>query len=269
MKLFILIPLLLNGLTAISQINQFINFSGNYSIIQDYKAYSSDMLANEMYFLYDSKPGFNFSYGIKKDIGKKMAIKAGAGISMLNFKKRIKTDESSTMDIDMVRDYYLMIENNQIENTEIIDYKVYGNKVYSIEYKGNTQIYYFSVPLQFSYELISNRICIIAGLSPSFILISRQYIPESTQNDEMTLYTSDGLNNTVVYSNIDIEARIYKNLWLKTGIQHSFSCIYDDIEGRFLVPKYKGSEYSENVISKYAFANLLEVGFVYYLKGLE
>lgn len=65
---------------------------------------------------------------------------------------------------------------------------------------GKTNIFYFTFPINFYYELIKNKISIGEGLSPSVVMHSKQVFWQNF-NQEAPGNSSDGLNNVIYNTN--------------------------------------------------------------------
>ena len=241
---FLIILIVIIRISGYSQINVFVEASVNYSFLQDievtneniqyspssgYRVYSpswSKLIEN-----YDSKPGFDILVGIQKDINKKFNIETGLGYSMINYKRK---DETFFDNYSFNNPFNISVYNGISVGQPFGNITSTGGSIIEPNEKiGNTNISYLTIPINFNYLIIQNKLSIGVGISSSIIIHSKQFkinynIYNRNTSEKNT--TSDGLSNYVLSGNFNIDYCLTKKIWITAKYQHAFSPVYDKAE---------------------------------------
>jgi hypothetical protein len=254
--------------TLHSQINFFMEISGNYMLLRTQEGDPDPLPVNNYlpgfypinqpeYIAvenFNSKPAFNVNLGISKSLFQKFSMEAGLGVSQMNFRRTISIEELNEQE-ENIPDNTPELFGVEIIFTDY-DSLVTEDRTYiggTSENAGKTRITYLTLPIRFCFSPLE-RLSVGIGITPSVVLYSSQIFTNTNITykysdvpimywSEDTLYgsreivvetqeyedrSSNGFTNVLWSGTVSINYNLFHKLWVSAQYQHSFTPIYDE-----------------------------------------
>lgn len=218
----------------------FVKATGNFSILPT----SSEDVENPGYnFTYyenfDGRMGFGVFAGRNQNIGQNFSIDFGVGIDNLVYKRNLDVDmevqqkslQQKSTSFDGICEKQNIIASGG-PNVRLLKS---GNTLKSMAdfkygfYNSRVRLYYLSLPVHFNYRIMANRLTAGAGITPSFLAYSNQFIQDDRYYyvEEYEDTSSDGLSNFVISANVNLSIRISGHVWATASLHQGLTPVYD------------------------------------------
>lgn len=215
--------------------------TGNFSILPTSSEDVEDQEYNFTYYEnFDGRMGFGVFAGRSQNIGQKFSIDFGVGIDNLVYKRNLDVDievqQNSLQQKSTFFDGNCGKQNNIASHGLNVRPLKSGNNLKNMVdfkygfYDSRVRLYYLSLPVHFNYRIIANRFTAGAGITPSFLAYSKQFIQDDTYTSVEEEYedtSSDGLSNFVISANVNLSVRISGHVWATASLHQGLTPVYD------------------------------------------
>lgn len=211
-KKLIFIPVLLISLNISAQLQFFVEASGNFSLISQYKAVqitevTSDRFDYGMFRTntygagYNNKPGAGLTAGLQYFFTQEnISIDAGIDFNNANFHQKLTTETSY---------FYASKKDNTLVKAE--------NPLPSMTSKAdNHSLYMLSLPVSFSYYFLEDKLSVSLGAVPGLLIYNTGGSGASAD-----------FNKATVGIQVQLRYQVAPQWWLMGGFQEYSTKLYD------------------------------------------
>lgn len=195
MKRILTISLLSLSLGAFTQIKVSFSAGGNYTFIPTQTKESTSLSSsNSIGFIstteefsiqekFKSKPGFEMSLEISKEVKERIMFSTGIGFGVFNFKRKINLEQPEIQNNGLSGGLFGFSFNGIVpaDRLQVIE---------NTDNYGNTQLSYISIPIMAKYSFLDGKLYAGLGLNNAFLIGSKEIVNEvqfiSNFNDPAT-----------------------------------------------------------------------------------
>lgn len=177
---------------------------------------------------YLSKPGFELSVGLSKDLGK-FEVLSGLGFSIIRYNKL-----SSLSFIKEPQTVYT--ENGEVIFGSPIGYSdnnlpvLYRDANYlsklNINNNTETSLYFINLPIKIRYMILKEKVAVSIGLSYAHLLHSKE-----TLYDQKIINSAE-INHSLFSSDFGLSYNISGTIWANARFQQGITAIYNSSEAK-------------------------------------
>lgn len=196
---------------------------------------------------YDTKPGFDFGFGVDAFTFKRFFVHARVGVQFNNYHRLIEVlpngdgvqqNSPGATNGTPGSPYGVIVGGSPVrdENGEIIVVGQGGSAtILALDPEvGRTSTMYVQVPVMVGRRFFSDKFGVQLGFAPALLVRATEYKPLITssngqyQSEAVKEVSREGFNNMLLNGVVEVSYAFNKKLFAHISYQHSFSPIYSD-----------------------------------------